>query len=174
MSYQDNQVPTGTNAWNNAQIFTWSHVGDVLYRCRKYITIAMFGTDEIGTEFQFSQEMLTKNRINALLRLHYELEQLVSDVDFMMGKAPNKIMDESRERLNYIRQRLGGISRVVTDARNNKSTVEINEKYFQVVLDELRHIKSRLHLPLNAKQLIFSSDEEPDLEALKQKFIEGG
>jgi len=59
----EDYVPTERELWNTAKIYSISHVAEPLVRCRKLISICLFGFEDIGQEQGVDQNTINQNKI---------------------------------------------------------------------------------------------------------------
>lgn len=169
---QDELISTERELWNTAKIYSISHVAEPLVKCRKLINICLFGVEEIGEEYNYSQSVLNQNKIMAINRLLEELRLLISDNKHFLKKKNRDAMETLNSKLDEVESVIDGVSYQSFDQRTGKSGTEIIMEHFNICLKELRFVNSELKKHLG--DLIFPSGEEIDLDKLKNEIIEGG
>lgn len=170
----DNIIPGESEAWNVAKGFSNFHVLVPLIECRKLVKVCLFGVEEIGQEYEYSNSVLNQNKINALNRLLQELKQICDDNCFIMDKQTIPLIERLKTRLAMIEKYVGDVGRKNVDERQNLVEIELNEELYNLCLNELRDILSEVKKPLNLKNLIFGASSDYDIEKIKKEIIEGG
>ena len=168
----DDFIPTERELWNTAKIYSISHIAEPLIRCRKLVTICLFGVEEIGQESSVNPSMLNQNRIIAIERLLQELKLLcITNIGFMKKKSRKDLLLLT-DRLEKVEQVISGVSHITTDQRTGQSQDSINKDHFNTCIRELQKIYAET---INAlADLIFPSGDELDLDKVKQSIIEEG
>ena len=168
----DDFVPTERELWNTAKIYSVSHVAEPLVRCKKLITVCLFGVEEIGDEYNVPINIINQNKIQAMNRLLQELKELIStNIGFMKEKNRIKLR-EAQNRLIKVEEVIDGIDSVSVDQRKSETKITLNTQHFNNCLKELRMINSLVIN--NLSDLIFPSGDELNLDKIKRDIIEGG
>ena len=165
-------VQTERELWNTAKIYSITYVAEPLARCRKLISICLFGVEELGQEEGLNMNIINQNKINAIERLLQELIQLVDQNKGFMKKRNQNKLDLLKERLDEIEKVIDGISYNTTDQRTKSNSINLNPEHFNLCLNELRKIHSESILQLS--DLIFPTGDEIDFDKIKRDIMEGG
>src|SRR3990167_382516 len=165
-------VPTEMELWNNAKLYSLTHVAEPMIRCRKLISMCLFGVEEIGEEYVTPPEIMDKNKVFALERLLQELIQIVDDNASFMKKKDKAALERIQERLQEIEEVIDGTHYYNSDQRTGLQEIKINQKHFDLCFIKLRKINSEIKKHLGA--LIFPSSGDFDLEKIKQDIMTGG
>ncbi len=152
-----------TGNWNVASDYSRLKIMKPLYNCDIYENIAKFGYDSLGEQLEnygIPEESL---RLMGLDRLIHELLKLCQNSKFAMkkGKTREDIegFEQSLKRLLEFTPKISTIK--VNQVRRTKDT-KINEVVFNLILNKVLEIKSKINEPLNKNDLIFTSKEEFD------------
>ena len=122
-------VETERELWNTAKIYSITHVAEPLIRCRKLITVCLFGVDEIGKEIGLSKSQINNYRVEAMNRLMQELKILIMDnIIFVKRKQHRTDLEKCLEELKEVENVIDGVSFVTTDQRTNLSMIKINKE----------------------------------------------
>lgn len=168
------EVTIESDVWNQAKGFSTYHILIPLIEARKLVKVCLFGVEDIGQEQLYPEQMLIKNKINAINRLLQELKQMVQDNDFIMDKKIREgYFAEFQKRLKIVEEVIDGISSVKVDQRTNEEKTILNQKHYNLCLLELRMILSEIKKPLNMQNLIFPAGDDFDIEEWKKEMIEG-
>lgn len=165
-------APTERELWNTAKIYSISHVAEPLVRCRKYITICLFGVEEIGQEYGIDESVKNQNKVCAIERLLQELKQLILDNINFMKKKDKAELDKILTNLEDVETVIDGCSYISKDERSKIEKTELNTEHFNLCLKTLRKANSDIKKYLG--DLIFPSGDDLDLEKIKNDLIENG
>ncbi|MFX1589220.1 MAG: hypothetical protein ACFFC1_13785 [Promethearchaeota archaeon] len=157
--------------WNVAADYSRLKIMKPLYLCDSYENIARFGHDELIDElanFNIPNDVL---RLNGFNRLVYELLRLIDNTKFVLRKKGSKEEAEKLEKeLRQVLKIIPTLSRTIKTRKG--SFVKINDENFIPVLKKVSEIKSKLNVPLNQNDLIFTHKEDFDPQAYKKKIME--
>jgi uncharacterized protein (UPF0147 family) len=165
-------VTTESEPWNVAKSYSGGFVLLPLIECRRLITIALFGVEDISVDI--SDYIKIENKIDAIKKLLEELKQICDDTYFTMNIRNKEVMDDIKKKLENVEEVIEGVSSESVDQRTQTVEITINKKHFSLCLKTLREIFRDIKIPLNNEKLIFPSSDDLDLEKLKQSIIEGG
>lgn len=169
---KDELVPTELELWNNAKLYSLTHVAEPLIRCRKLIMVCLFGVEELGEEINFPETVLNSNKILSLKRLLQELKQIMDDNYSFLDKKGKETCTRLKTELEAVEKVMGGISYYTSDQRNSTKEIKLNEEHYGKCLSELRSICSGIKPALG--NLIFASSGDYDLEKIKKEIMLGG
>ena len=159
--------------WKIGKNFSMYHVLLPFIECKRLVKVCLFGVEDIS-EDMIPIEMKNENKVNAMNRLLEELKQIIDDTMFVMDSKTKKTMDGLRIKLKNVETYIDGISYECVDIRTGYRSLMLIEIHYNNSLNELRSILSDIKVPLNIKDLIFSSGGDLDLEKMKNEIIEGG
>lgn len=161
-----------TGNWNVAAPYVQLKIMRMLYFLDLYEEVATFGTSDILEELQMSPEHLTLNRIRGLKRMAKFLQMLINNVRFAIkSETDKKKLALDYEELMDVIEVIPLVEEKSINQRDKRVTLEINEKYFNAILNILVRIKTDINEPLNNNDLIFSTSEEFDPDKYKEEFI---
>jgi len=169
---KDEVVPTELELWNNAKLYSLTHVAEPLIRCRKLIMVCLFGAEELGEEQGLPEEVLNQNKVLSLKRLLQELKQIMEDNYSFLDKKGKETCKKLKIKLGNVEKVMGGISHYNSDQRNKTQELKINEEHYNLCLAELRSICSEIKPALG--NLIFASSGDYDLDKIKKEIMLGG
>ena len=174
MAKDEEDTAVESEVWNQAKGFSTYHVLIPLIESRKLVKVCLFGVEEIGQEYSYPEQVLIKNKINAINRLLQELQQIIQDNEFIMDKSTKENhLDKVEKKLEAVAEVIDGISHIEIDARIGEVRTVLNQKHYNLCLMELRLALSDIKKPLNMKNLIFPAGDDFDLEAWKREMIDG-
>ena len=155
---------TSSDNWNVADSYSKIKIMKLLMEIDEYIKIAKTGVSELDQEFILSPQIKTNARIMALNRLHMTLEMLINNSNFGVKKEDRKLLKDWLKALKKIR--LDKTYSIVKDKDRRVSQV-IKEPEFDVVLNILIEVHSKILIPLNDAGMIYpggDDDWEMDME----------
>lgn len=165
-----------TGNWNVAQPYVQLKIMRLLYFVDIYEEIATFGTSDILEELELSPDVIILNRIRGLKRMAKFLQMLIDNTLFAIkDKDKNKGKTELKKLYIDLKEAvklMPVVEKTIYNQNTKTSMIEINEKLFNLLLDELVRIKEAINEPLNNADLIFSNTEEFDPDKYKEDFIE--
>lgn len=168
------ELPKTSENWNIAQGYVVNKLLRPLCEMDKFVTIAIYGTEHIEENMNFPPEYLIQMRIQAIRRLIDTLREIITNSFFACNDKGKEVLTLLEERVAKVLEVLHGITHETTDQRTGQKVVQINEKHFNICLEELRKIKKEITIPLNDNGLIFQTSEEISLDTLKERMIHGG
>jgi len=132
--------------------------------------IAYFGTISLPDEFMLDDNTKNIARIKALRRYAKTLEMLIRDVKFALRKNDRPSIDKFKEEIVRVQKLIPMVEIKVTNSRERKETITIDEQKFDKFLSILINIKEQILSPMNRADLIFvGSDADWDpIEYKKQ------
>jgi len=168
------ELDRDSQSWNFADPYTklvFQGFVDMEY----YVTIAIYGIDDMKDDYFVSQEVKKRNRINAINRLIDCERKIFEAAKFQCNKKKEtKLMHKVlKSKLASVMRVIDGIMTQKRDERNNTQTININEKHFNLCLEVLRSIKEELPVLLDKAGMVYPTSEEVDLEKLKESLKHG-
>ena len=163
--------PSETGNWNVASDFTKLKIMKHLYEADQYEIVATFGTHELVEEFMTDDNMKSLARLKAIKRLIKTLQMIVHNTIFAVKKRDKETMKTFLKDLNKVEEVLPKLQNESFNQKTNRTTVDIEEKSFNKVLNILIKIKSDINEPLNNADLIFTAKDELDIDNLKKQNI---
>lgn len=163
---------TGTGNWNVAKPYTSDKILKWLVLIDDYHTIAIFGYSNLESDvFMRDNNLKNTARLNALKRLIHAMLNLIRNTKFAVKKAAKDSFDTYRLRLLKIE---GAIPRLREEKkRGNKITeLNVNEKLFEMIMDEISGMIDDINTKLNEANLIFTHIEDFDPKKMKEGFKE--
>ena len=170
----ETQTDQKSDIWNIAKGYVTLKILKILVENDTLVNVAIYGYEEISESLNYNQEVITKKRIEALQRIHTNLEKIFSNSEFTITKKDLSSFQQYNDTLKTVFESIDGITIETIDQRTNKKVIEIDESHFKNCLDTLREVMREMNRDLNNANLIFPSSEETDLQALKEELIEGG
>lgn len=172
-SNQEGMVSLGTEAWNSAEGYSKIKILRLLVLLDKYEDIALYGSADID-ETIIDQTYLTSKRIEGLRRFISTMRQLLGNCKFAIKQKSKSKIDELIKDLDYVEERLSGISFLEENFVTGESFYKINEDHFHKCYKIVREIKDELNFPLNTSGLIFRENDEVDLDKIMNDIVGGG
>ena len=159
--------------WNVASEYARLKIMKPLYNCDIYENIAKFGYDSFSEQLEYYSIPEESLRLMGLDRLIHELIKLIQNSQFAMkAKGTRETLDKFEKMLKAILKFTPKISSVkVNQIRRTKET-KIDEPLFNIILNKVLEIKSKINEPLNKNDLIFTSKEEFDPIAHKKQIFD--
>lgn len=170
---QEGMVSLGTDAWNSAEGYAKIKILRLLVLLDKYEDIALYGTSDID-DIVVDHSAITQRREEGLRRFLTTMRQLLGNCKFAIKKENRSKVDKFMTDIDFVEQRLAGVSSFEQNFVTGEFHFMINEEYFNLCYKILREIKDELNFPINASGLIFRENEELDLEKIMQDIVEGG
>lgn len=172
-SNQEGMVSLGTDAWNSAEGYSKIKILRLLVLLDKYEDIALYGNSDID-EVIGDPSVVTERREEGLRRFLSSMRQLLGNCKFAIKKANRSQINEFIKQIDFVEERLDGISTVEQNLVTQDYSYKINEKYFRMCYKILRDIKDEMNFPINASGLIFRENDEIDLDKIMREIVEGG
>lgn len=161
--------------WNVAKPYTTEKILKWLVLIDEYQTISIFGFSKIESDvFVNNKNLKNTSRLHAMKRLIHAIISLIRNTRFAIKKNDMEIFNKYTKRLLLIEKSLYKLRD--EKKRGNKIVeLEINEKLFDLIMDEISKIIDDINQKLNDADLIFTHTEDFDpkkiKEAYKEKFI---
>lgn len=166
-------VVSETGNWNVAKSFSEYKVMKPLAEISRYFIMARFGVENVEDNYNLPEEILTFNRIEGLKHVHYRLIRVINDNKFAIKVKRDKIkMEELSKVLYAINPMLNEIALTITNQRDNKRSIQINEEKFNMIFHLLETINTDLMECMNNSDLIYNSVEETDPDEILRKIQE--
>jgi hypothetical protein len=170
---QEGMVSLGTDAWNSAEGYAKIKILRLLVLLDKYEDIALYGTSDID-DFVSDPSGITQRREEGLRRFLTTMRQLLGNCKFAMKKEHRPKVEKFMTDIDFVENRLSGLSTFEQNFVTGESYYKIDENYFSLCYRILRDIKDELNFPINASGLIFRENEEMDLDKIMNDIITGG
>jgi hypothetical protein len=170
----EGSVALGTEAWNVAEGYTKLKILRLMIQIDRYDTIAQFGTEEMGDDFNMDDTTIARKRIEAFQRFTSILKQLIGNVKFAIKKDQKVTIRGLEERLENVENIMNDIYAEEEDQISHIQTIVINEKLFMSGLKILQQIKEDLNIPMNKAGLIFRESDEVDIDKIMNEIVQGG
>lgn len=163
-----------TGNWNVADVFAKKKIMLPMEKSDAYEDIATYGFDSFLAELMQTNIQVDELKVRGLIRLVNELIKLTKNTMFAMRKGnTKKDLKKLQEQLYEIkRDILPNTYKTMIDQGNNTTSLVLQKKLFEMTLEKVSDIKSRINEPLNRNHLIFTDKEEFDPEAFKTKIRE--
>lgn len=171
---KSDEIDMQSDVWNIAKGYTNLKILSHLVQIDTLITVATFGVENVVDSLLISPQIKTHNRIEALKRILVELYQIYENSWFVMNKINKNLLDKLKKRIDKVNDVIDGIFTKTIDQRIKLTKIKINEKHFNVCLEELKNIKREMNVPLNNSSLIFPTSDEIDFDKMKEELVKGG
>lgn len=157
--------------WNVASEYARIKIMTPLANADQYANIAIFGhaglMDELNDLHTIPIEIL---QLKGLKRLIYCLIQLIDNSKFAVKNPKDKeILDKHKKRLKKILTIFPQLSKTITNQVKRTKSTRINEKNYELVLEDVLNIKAAINEPLNKNNLIFIDKATFDPKEYKKK-----
>jgi len=172
-SYEDATI-SETGNWNVADRFTKVKIMEPMVKCEFYEDLAQFGyesfIDELVDYYNIPMDVM---KVKGLTHLIKELLKICKNVKFAMkvGKSKEELQ-KLEEELNILKKVLPDLYKISVDQVRKTKKIVIFPAKFELILNKVIEIKSKMNEPLNKNDLIFVSKEEFDPAVYKAKMIE--
>lgn len=171
MKTNEEGMMSDTGNWNVADSFAKSKIMTPLDNCELYEDIAIYGFDSFFVELVNYGVPVEELKLRGIKRLNTELIKLAKNTRFAMKKpgtaeALKKLENALVKMRDYV---LPNISSIITNNHQGTRTLKIDDKAFNLALEILTDIKSKMNTPLNQNHLIFTDREEFDPIAYKKR-----
>lgn len=170
----EQEVHTGTEAWNIAQHFTGFSIALPLKDLNDLEDIARFGSIGIDDDMVMTEDHIDKRRAEAVKRYWQKLKQIVSDTLFKVKKEDRSEAEIIYEWLLKLPKYFDGLLTLKTNTVSNEDSIEVNEEFLIEMLNKLAEAKKRYLFILDRTGLIFRQSDEVDLEKLMNDYVHGG
>lgn len=161
-----------TGNWNVASDYSRLKIMKPLYNCDIYENIAKFGYDSFSEQLEYYGIPEESLRLMGLDRLIHELLKLIQNSKFAMkSKGTDEILIGFEKTLKAILKYTPDISTIKVNQIKKTRETKINEKMFNLILNKVLDIKSKINEPLNSNDLIFTSQEDFDPVAYKEEIF---
>jgi hypothetical protein len=170
---QEGMVSLGTDAWNSAEGYSKIKILRLLVLLDKYEDIALYGASDID-DIITDPSAVTQRREEGLRRFLSTMRQLLGNCKFAIKKANRSQIDKYIKDIDYVEERMIGISFVEQNMVTGEYFFQVNEDHFNKCYKILRQIKDDLNFPINASGLIFRESDEEDLEKIMDEIVSGG
>lgn len=162
-------VISETGNWNTAADFSREKIAKPLIKCDYYEDIAKFGYAYLIDELMGYGIPDDLVRYTGLKRLVEELLKLCNNVEFAMRKLNSKdLLKKQKDRLLEVRKVLPLLAFIKRNASSKSQQLTLDKRFLEV-LDVVIEIKSKVNVPLNMNDLIFTHRDEFDPVAFKKK-----
>ena len=167
-------IELGTDNWNVADGYTKIKILKQLIFLDRFDTISQFGTEDIGEDIGYDDNLIKKRRVEALQRFHSTLKQLLGNVTFALKSSDQPKIAQFQKRLSTVDEFMSKVYKTSEDKISHEQLFDIEEKLFTKILEILQDVKDKLNTPLNNANLIFRASEEIDLDKIMDQIVEGG
>lgn len=171
---EEGVIQTGSETWNIADGFCRLLILKPLYAVTRYEMISRYGVEDIPDNQVFTDDEITRKRIEGLNRLKDTFVSLFTNSSFIIKDAERSRFELLRKRLKLISEYLPFVATIRINQISHQQEVVINEEFFNLVLDELIEIKQELIYPINRAGLIFRGSSEFSIDELMKSIVEGG
>ena len=155
--------------WNNAKIYSLDKVMKPLTLHDKYIRIAQFGVENFEDGFAMSDEMKNFARFGALQRLVKEMDIVCRNAYALVKKNDKEKILDFISIIKSCSSKVKDCAKNITNQRDNKQHLVINEEMFGKVLEIIESLQMQLIIPLNKAELIMGAeDEEMDIADIRK------
>lgn len=173
MSSKDDNPFSETGIWNVAVGFSFDVLMYHIYWVDRYEVLSRHGAMDFDQEICLSPNEIKDNQIRGINWYYTHLGLLISNSKFAIKDAQQKKeMELIAKSLKNIKKYKDGIKIVKIDQKNDTTTLEINEKLFELFLNILCTIKERLFPVLYRANLVFQYKENYTPEQMKKMFTE--
>lgn len=174
-SYDGSAMVSETGNWNVADDYSKSKIMKPLILADYYEDVATFGYDSIIDELiDYARPPNDYIRISAMRRYIKILIRVIDNSKFALKKGNSKKMAlEYKSKLKKLSDLFELCFEVKYDSSTRTKTLKItDDAKFELVLQNLSDIKSKINEPLNQNHLIFVDKEEFDPKAFKKSLKE--
>lgn len=173
-STYDDFTISETGNWNVADRFTKVKIMLPMAKCEMYEDLAQFGYDDFIDEIiNYYNVPMDVTRLKGLTHLIKELLKICKNVKFAMKKAGTKQeLQKYEDQLKSIQKVIPSVYKIHFDQIRKTKNIVLIESKFDVILERVIEIKSKINEPLNKNDLIFVSKEEFDPKEFKKKMME--
>ncbi len=163
--------------WNVAKPYTTEKILKWLVQIDYFQTISIFGYSNIESDvFIKDKNLQNTSRLHALKRLIHSIISLIRNTKFAIsgseGKDKKKITYKTKFKIytNRLLKIEKHIYRLRLEKKRGQRVVELNidEKLFEKMMEEINSIIDDVHYILNQNDLIFTHTEEYDPKKIKQ------
>lgn len=156
--------------WNVAADFSKIKIMKLLARCDVYEDIALYGYDTIEEEISNMGNNNDQLKVMGLKRLVNDLIKIIQNSQFAMKKGKSsKRMGLLLEKLKKLYPMLNSLYRITSSVKTHSKTFKIIPEKYDIFLNLIQSIKSRINYELNENDLIFTHTEDFDPSEYKNK-----
>lgn len=167
-----------TKPWNVAEDYSQLKIMKLLYELDQYELMATYGVVNIAEEFAVDPEVKKQMRISAVKRLAKTCQMVINNTIFMVKKKDKPRMEALRQDVEKVKPLIKMCYSNARDEKSKGKNIIIHEEMFEKLLDILIRVKTDLVDPLNEAKLIYTKEEDFDIDKYKQnvmnQIVEGG
>jgi len=171
---EEGGVHTGTEAWNIAQYYTGYSIALPLKELNELEDVARFGSVKMDAEIEMTDDLVDKNRADAVKRYWQKLKQIVIDTMFKVKPSDKKDAKEIYDWIILAPKYFDALLKLETDDVSHTNQIKVNEVFLTKLLDEFVKKKMDYLFILDRTGLIFKESDEVDLDKLASEFVNGG
>lgn len=171
--------------WNVAKPYTTEKILKWLVQIDYFQTISIFGYSNIESDvFIKDKNLQNTSRLHALKRLIHSIISLIRNTKFAISGSESEGKEKvtHKDKFDTYTERLLKIEKHIYLLRLEKKRgqriieLNINEKFFEKIMEEINSIIDNVQFILNKNDLIFTHTEEYDpkkiKEGLKERYID--
>ncbi len=167
-------IVSETGKWNTSKEYSALMIMKPLYECSEFETICYHGSSELIDDFVITPEDKIKARIFALERYITTLKKLITNVVEQFQKPENKkkiYFFKMQINLLYNSFPMVKILKRNQTMQGDYDWIEINEKVFNFILDEVITLREKISGLLTDENLVYYNIEEFDMDKAKEEFM---
>jgi len=167
---KDEDVRKGN--WNIARSYTNQKILNWLIQIDTFRNISIFGFKNLEADI-YIRDLNLRNtaRLHALKRWIHAMNFLIRNTKFAVHKESKEKFKEHLKRLSKIERNLFNL-RIEKKRGSRIVELNINENFFEKIINNLDDIMDDINLKLNKAGLIFSPEEEFDIKDIKKGYKE--
>lgn len=171
--YSDVLEMSESGNWNVAKPYTEIKIMKWLFLADEYETVALFGTSDMLSEFELSEEIIKIARIKALDRLNHTLTKLIRNTRFALKTSTDKeSFDKYLKDLEFIKKHSIYCYKIGINQQTKQRMYTIKEEEFRNIVNLYINIHTEILGPLNKANLIFTQIDQMDPDEFKRKLKE--
>jgi len=166
---KDNEDITKGN-WNLAKSYTHQKILTWLIQIDAFRNISVFGFEKLESDIYIKDLNLRNTaRLHGLKRWIHAMIFLIRNTKFAVHKESKEKFDEHIVRLLKIEKNL---FKLKLEKKKGSRIVELNidENFFEKIINELNTIMDDISFKLNKAGLIFTPEEEFDIKEIKKGY----
>ena len=161
-----------TGTWNQADVFSYDMIMELIKHSGIYLRIARTGFSGINEKKEWDGTPVDILRIEGFEWLVNTLIDLIRNTKFVMKKKGSMEKAEKQEKkLIKIKNIIPTLCRTINNQRTNIKTLKIINERYETVLEMVAKIRSEINTPLNQNNLIFIDKEIIDPKVYEKKIM---
>lgn len=166
-------VVAETGKWNSSRQYSELMIMKLLYECNEYQSICYHGTSEILEDLMIGDEEKARARLSAIKRYITTLRMLVSNTIKQIKATDTTKFEFFQTKLGLLYNSLPILENIYSNQnmKGNYQWVEVNEKAFTFILDEIIAINEKVSGILTENDLVYYNIREFNEDVAKQEFM---